>query len=63
MRDPAATLKELFDAERTVRSAHDSLASTPPDVVVPHLERAVREALEDLPPELYADVCEKGIVL
>jgi HEAT repeat protein len=48
MPDPAATpglIKELFDAERAVRRAHDSLVSTPLEDVLPHLERAVHEAL------------------
>jgi hypothetical protein len=46
--DPAATpalLKELFDAERTVRGAHDALASMPLEEVLPHLERTTHEAL------------------
>lgn len=48
MPDPAATpalLKELFDAERAVRRAHDTLVSTPLEALLPHLERATHEAL------------------
>jgi hypothetical protein len=48
MRDPVempARLKELFDAERTVRRIHDDLVSSDPATVLPHLERATREAL------------------
>src|ERR1700734_3600487 len=48
MPDPAATpalLKSLFDAERAVRRAHDTLVATPLEAVLPHLERAVHEAL------------------
>jgi HEAT repeat protein len=46
MRDPAGTLKALFDAERAARAAHDELVDTPPDTVLPLLERTTREALE-----------------
>jgi HEAT repeat protein len=45
MRDHAATLKALFDAERAVRAAHDELVSAPPDAVLPLLERTTGEAL------------------
>ena len=56
MRDPAdpaamsALLKELFDAERAARRAHDALTSAPPEAVLPHVEREARLALagEDL---------------
>jgi hypothetical protein len=40
-----ALLKQLFDAERTVRRAHDTLVATPLDAVLPHLERATHDAL------------------
>ncbi|HEY3816208.1 MAG TPA: hypothetical protein VGL81_03505 [Polyangiaceae bacterium] len=43
----AATLTELFDAERAVREAHDTLVEAPSGAVLPILEQAVREALED----------------
>jgi HEAT repeat protein len=46
MRDPGATLKELFDAERTARRAHDALVEADPQVVLPLLQKATREALE-----------------
>lgn len=45
-RDPATTLKALFDAERAVREAHDELVNANPSGVLPLLERATREALE-----------------
>jgi HEAT repeats len=45
-RDPAATLKALFDAERAVRAAHDELVEADPATVSPLLERATREALK-----------------
>src|SRR5271163_2889676 len=48
MRDPAETparLKELFDAERTVRRAHDDLVSSDAAMILPHLQRATHEAL------------------
>lgn len=45
-RDPAATLKALFDAERAVREAHDEFVNTDPSQVLPLLERATREALD-----------------
>lgn len=48
MRDPSETparLKDLFDAERTVRRVHDDLVSSDPEVVLPHLARATHEAL------------------
>jgi HEAT repeat protein len=45
MGDPAATLKALFDAERAVRAASDELIEGAPDIVLPYLERAVRDAL------------------
>ncbi len=46
MRDPATTLKALFDAERAVREAHDELVNADPSNVLPLLERATREALD-----------------
>jgi len=51
MRDPAdvanapALLKELFDAERTMRRAHDALVATPAETVLPLLEHSTHEAL------------------
>src|SRR5271166_1983032 len=45
MSDPAALLKELFDAERAVRAAHDSLLEVPAETSLPHLERATHDAL------------------
>jgi hypothetical protein len=51
MRDPAdptaiqGLLKELFDAERAARRAHDALASTPLEAILPVLERETRVAL------------------
>jgi HEAT repeat protein len=45
MRDLAATLNALFDAERAVRAAQDELAEAPPEAVLPLLERTTREAL------------------
>jgi HEAT repeat protein len=51
MRDPADSaatptlLKELFDAERAVRHAHDAIVSGPLEAVLPHIERATHEAL------------------
>jgi hypothetical protein len=45
MPDPSVTLKALFDAERTVRAAHDELAEAEPESVLPVLEQAVRAAL------------------
>jgi HEAT repeat protein len=45
MGDPVATLKALFDAERTVRSASDELVEGDPAIVLPLLQRATREAL------------------
>ena len=45
MSEPAAILDALFHAERAVRSAHDELVDTEPEVVLPLLERATREAL------------------
>lgn len=48
MRDPAETparLRELFDAERTVRRAHDDLVSSDAEGVLPHLAHAVHDAL------------------
>jgi HEAT repeat protein len=45
MRDYAATLKGLFDAERAVRAAHDELVAAPPEAVLPLLERTTGEAL------------------
>jgi HEAT repeat protein len=44
MSDPSVTLKALFDAERTVRAAHDELAEEEPEKVLPLLEQAVRSA-------------------
>jgi hypothetical protein len=44
MSDPSVTLKTLFDAERTVRAAHDQLADEEPETVLPLLEQAVRAA-------------------
>jgi HEAT repeat protein len=52
MRSPAepavasGLLKELFDAERAVRRAHDALVGSPAELVLPELERVTREALE-----------------
>jgi HEAT repeat protein len=46
MSDPAATLDALFDAERAARLAHDELVDAAPEVVVPLLERATRDALK-----------------
>jgi HEAT repeat protein len=46
MGDPVATLKALFDAERTVRSASDELVEGDPVIVLPLLQRATREALD-----------------
>jgi hypothetical protein len=43
----ASTLTELFDAERAVRDAHDALVDAPSATVLPLLERATRDALED----------------
>ena len=45
MRDPAATLTELFDAERAARAARDALLDLEPQAVLACLERATREAL------------------
>jgi HEAT repeat protein len=45
MRDAAATLKALFDAERAVRAAHDELVDADPEAVLPLLEGTTREAL------------------
>ncbi len=45
MRDPASTLKDLFDAERAVRASHDALVASPLEVLLSELERATREAL------------------
>jgi HEAT repeat protein len=45
-RDPVATLKALFDAERAMREAHDELVDADSARVVPLLEHATREALE-----------------
>jgi HEAT repeat protein len=45
MRDLAATLKGLFDAERAVRAAQDELVDAPPEKVLPLLEGTTREAL------------------
>jgi HEAT repeat protein len=45
MSDPAALIKQLFDAERSVRAAHDALLQVPADAVLPDLERATRDAL------------------
>ena len=45
MRDPAATLNALFDAERAVVAAHDELVDADPEVLLPLLERTIREAL------------------
>lgn len=45
MRDPAATLKALFDAQRAARTAHDELVGAAPDTVLPLLERATTDAL------------------
>ncbi len=51
MRDPsdptASLLEELFESERNVRRAHDALASSPVDLVLPHLEREARLALAE----------------
>jgi HEAT repeat protein len=45
MSDPAALLKELFDAERAVRAAHDALLEIPAEVALPALERDTHDAL------------------
>ena len=45
MSDPAALLKELFDAERAVRAAHDALLEAPVEGVLPQLERATHDGL------------------
>jgi HEAT repeat protein len=45
-RDPAASLKALFDSERAVREAHDEMLDSDPAQVMPLLERATREALD-----------------
>ena len=45
MRDPAASLTELFDAERAARRAHDALVEANPDATLPLLDRATHEAL------------------
>lgn len=45
MRDPAATLKSLFDAQRAARTAHEELVGAGPDTVLPLLERATTDAL------------------
>jgi HEAT repeat protein len=45
MREPAATLKALFDAERAVRAAHDELVDADPETLLPLLELTTREAL------------------
>ena len=45
MSDAAALLKELFDAERAVRAAHDALLEAHIDAVLPQLERATHDAL------------------
>jgi HEAT repeat protein len=44
--DFVATLKALFDAERAVREAHDSLVGADPAVVITLLERATRDSIE-----------------
>jgi HEAT repeat protein len=44
--DVDATLRLLFDSERAVRRAHDELVDSDPEVVLPVLERATRDALE-----------------
>jgi len=46
MRDPGSMLKELFDAERAARRAHDALVGADPESVLPLLQKATREALE-----------------
>lgn len=45
MTDPAGLLKELFDAERAVRAAHDALLEAPAESILPDLERSTRDAL------------------
>jgi HEAT repeat protein len=45
MRDPADTLKALFDAERAVRAAHDELLDGNPEATLPLLDAATRTAL------------------
>ena len=45
-RDLAATLKTLFDAERSVRKAHDDLVEADAAAVLPLIERATRDALQ-----------------
>jgi HEAT repeat protein len=45
MSDPSVLLKELFDAERAVRAAHDALLEAPVETVLPQLERATHDAL------------------
>lgn len=44
--DLEATLRTLFDAERTVRRAHDELVDSEVDLVLPVLQHATRDALE-----------------
>jgi HEAT repeat protein len=45
MKEPALTLDALFDAERAARRAHDELVERDPEVVLPLLDRAARDAL------------------
>jgi HEAT repeat protein len=45
--DLTAMLAQLFDAERAVRDAHDALVEAPPGAILPLLESATREALDD----------------
>jgi HEAT repeat protein len=45
MSDPVALLKDLFDAERAVRAAHEALLEAPIETVLPQLERATHDAL------------------
>jgi HEAT repeat protein len=45
--DLPAALRAVFDAERTMRQAHDALVEAEPEAVLPLIEQAAREALDD----------------
>src|SRR6516225_3680136 len=45
MTDVPSVIKELFDGERAVRRAHDSLVDADVSETMPHLEKVTREAL------------------
>jgi HEAT repeat protein len=45
MTDVPSVIKELFDGERAVRRAHDSLVDADVSETMPHIEKATREAL------------------